>query len=115
MMMTRPELDGVGRDPEVSMPRRRVERLRGLPSSRALVGGLLVALAGVGTLVAWQQAAGSPEHAYAVAARPILPGETLSPDDVRLVPVDLPRRRRRGVHRPGVGRRAGGARADRRG
>jgi Flp pilus assembly protein CpaB len=90
MVMTRSEADGVGRDPEVPVARHRVERLRGLPTSRALVGGLLVALAGVGTLVAWQRAAGSPEHAYAVAARPILPGETLSAEDIRLVPIDLP-------------------------
>jgi Flp pilus assembly protein CpaB len=90
MVMTRSEADGVGRDPEVPVARHRVERLRGLPTSRALVGGLLVALAGVGTLVAWQRAAGSPEHEYAVASRPILPGETLSAEDVRLVPIDLP-------------------------
>jgi Flp pilus assembly protein CpaB len=90
MVMTRSEAAGVGHEPDAPVARHRVERLRGLPSSRALVGGLLVALAGVGTLVAWQQAAGSPEHAYAVAARPILPGETLAADDVRLVPIDLP-------------------------
>jgi len=90
MVMTRSATDGVGADTDAPVPRHRVERLRGLPSSRALVGGLLVALAGVGTLVAWQQASGSPEHAYAVADRPIQPGETLTADDVRLAPIDLP-------------------------
>lgn len=102
MVTIRSATDGAGLDPgpdggpgaglraEVPAPRRRVERLRGLPSSRAVVGGLLVALAGVGTLVTWQRASGSPDHAYAVADRPILPGETITAADVRLVPIDLP-------------------------
>jgi hypothetical protein len=54
------------------------------------VGGLLVALAGLGTLVAWRQAAGAPDQAWAVAARAVAPGEVVGPDDVRLVPIDLP-------------------------
>jgi hypothetical protein len=91
MVTTRPAGDAGGPDGEVPAPaRRRVERLRGLPGSRAVVGGLLVALAGVGTLVAWQQASGTPDRSYAVAARPILPGETVTAADVRLVPIDLP-------------------------
>jgi hypothetical protein len=49
-----------------------------------------VALAGLGTLVAWQQASGTPDRSFVVADRPILPGEVLTADDVRLVPVDLP-------------------------
>ena len=72
-------------------PRRRIERPRRLPGGRAVVGGLLVALAGVGTLVAWQQASGTPDARYAVAARALRPGEALAAGDVRLVPVDLPR------------------------
>jgi Flp pilus assembly protein CpaB len=91
MVTTRPVGEAGGPDGEVPAPaRRRVERLRGLPGSRAVVGGLLVALAGVGTLVAWQQASGTPDRSYAVAARPILPGETVTAADVRLVPIDLP-------------------------
>jgi Flp pilus assembly protein CpaB len=91
MVTTRPAGEAGGPDGEVPAPaRRRVERLRGLPGSRAVVGGLLVALAGVGTLVAWQQASGTPDRSYAVAARPILPGETVTAADVRLVPIDLP-------------------------
>jgi Flp pilus assembly protein CpaB len=54
------------------------------------VGGLLVALAGLGTLVAWQQASGTPDRSFVVADRPIRPGEAVTADDVRLVPVDLP-------------------------
>jgi Flp pilus assembly protein CpaB len=100
MVMTRPMNRGPGAPPGPHGPpgpprppgpsRRRVQRARGLPGGRAVVGGLLVALAGVGTLVAWQQASGTPDRAYAVADRPILPGEPLAPGDVRLVPVDLP-------------------------
>ncbi len=71
-------------------PRRRIQRPRRLPGGRAVVGGLLVALAGVGTLVAWQQASGTPDARYAVAARALYPGEALTAEDVRLVPVDLP-------------------------
>ena len=72
-------------------PRRRIERPHRLPGGRAVVGGLLVALAGVGTLVAWQQASGTPDARYAVATRALRPGEALAAGDVRLVPVDLPR------------------------
>jgi Flp pilus assembly protein CpaB len=49
-----------------------------------------VALAGLGTLVAWQQASGTPDRSFVVADRPIRPGESVTADDVRLVPVDLP-------------------------
>lgn len=76
--------------PDRAPTRPRIERLPGLPGSRAIVGGLLVALAGVGTLATWQQASGAPERAYAVATQPILPGETVTADHVRLAPVDLP-------------------------
>ena len=73
-----------------SAPRRRAQRAPGLPGGRAVVGGLLVALAGLGTLVAWQQASGTPDRSFVVADRPIRPGEAVTADDVRLVPVDLP-------------------------
>src|SRR5690606_8433520 len=102
MAMTRSATDGVATEetdaadaragPEGPAParRRRVERLRELPSSRAIVGGLLVAVAGAGTLLAWQEASGRPARSYVVAARAIVPGETLTADDVRLAAVDLP-------------------------
>jgi Flp pilus assembly protein CpaB len=99
MTMTRPpaEAPRPGPDdaaptgpPPTAPPRRRVERVRGLPGGRAVAGGLLVALAGLGTLVAWQQASGAADDAYAVADRPIHPGERLAAEDVRLVPLDLP-------------------------
>ncbi len=73
-------------------PRRTIDRRVGLPGARAIVGGLLVAVAGVSTFAAWQQATGSADESYAVAARPILPGESLTADDVRFEPIDLPAR-----------------------
>lgn len=92
MVMTRPPVEApeAPAPPPAAGPRRRIERPRRLPGGRAVVGGLLVALAGVGTFVGWQQAAGTPDRRYAVAARAVRPGEALAEADVRLVPVDLP-------------------------
>lgn len=73
-----------------AVPRRVVTRGPGMPGSRAVVGGLLVALAGVGTFVSWQQASGAPGHTYAVAARPLAPGAPVTADDIRFEPIDLP-------------------------
>jgi hypothetical protein len=70
--------------------RRTIDRRMGLPGARAIVGGLLVAIAGVCTFIAWQQASGTADRSYAVAARPIHPGESLTVDDVRFEPIDLP-------------------------
>ncbi len=70
--------------------RRIVERRMGLPGARAIVGGLLVAVAGVCTFAAWQQASGAADTSYAVAARPILPGQSLTADDIRYERIDLP-------------------------
>lgn len=62
----------------------------GLPSSRAVVGGLLVALAAVGTWWAAAGAGASDGARYVVAARPLGPGEPIGADDVRLATLDLP-------------------------
>ena len=61
-----------------------------LPSSRALVGALLLAVSGVATFAAWQGAAGDQGLPYVVAGRPLRPGATVSADDVRIVRLDLP-------------------------
>lgn len=92
MVMTRPPVEAPDAPAPTApaAPQRQVQRPRRLPGGRAVVGGLLVALAGVGTLVAWQQASGTPDHSYAVASRAVRPGESLGEADVRLVPVDLP-------------------------
>jgi Flp pilus assembly protein CpaB len=90
MTTTRSTNGGVTTEPRGAPARRTVPRPPGLPGSRAIVGGLLVALAGVGTLTAWQKAGGTPDHAYAVAARQLLPGEPITADAVRFQPIDLP-------------------------
>jgi Flp pilus assembly protein CpaB len=90
-MTTRTASGTDGFAPELDAPSRpRIERLPRLPGARAIVGGLLVAVAGVGTLATWQRASGAPDHAYVVASRAILPGETITADHLQLVPIDLP-------------------------
>lgn len=62
---------------------------RGLPGSRSVVGGLLVAVA---ALLAWWAAAGDPSapvERYVVAARAVGPGERFTADHLALAPVDL--------------------------
>jgi Flp pilus assembly protein CpaB len=76
--------------PEGTTGRRRTLDRPLLPSARAAVGGLLLALAGVGTFVAWQQASGIPDRSYVVAQRTISPGERVAADDLRVTPIDLP-------------------------
>lgn len=68
----------------------RVERRVGLPSGRAVVGGLLMALAAVGTFLAYAGATTDDRIDVLVARRALSPGQTVRADDVRLVPVDLP-------------------------
>ncbi|MGH9229652.1 MAG: SAF domain-containing protein [Acidimicrobiales bacterium] len=87
--MTRPG-NGVEAPAPGGVARRTIDRRMGLPGTRAIVGGLLVAVAGVCTFVAWEQASGTADGSYAVAARPIRPGEPLSAADVRFEPIDLP-------------------------
>lgn len=70
--------------------RRIAARPAGLPAPRAVVGGLLVALAGMGTFLSWQRAATTPDRAFAVAARPLSPGDAVTADAVRFEPIDLP-------------------------
>jgi SAF domain len=82
--------NGVDAPAGADVTRRVVGRRMGLPGARAIVGGLLVATAGVCTFAAWQQASGAAGTSYAVAARPILPGQSLTAADVRLEPLDLP-------------------------
>lgn len=75
--------------PEAPAPRR-VERRIGLPSGRAVVGGLLMALAAIGTFLAYADATADDRIDVLVARRALSPGETIRPSDVELVPVDLP-------------------------
>jgi SAF domain len=89
VVMTR-QGNGAGAPAPGGVARRVVNRRMGLPGGRAIVGGLLVAVAGVCTFAAWQQASGAAHTSYAVAARPILPGQLLTADDIRFESLGLP-------------------------
>lgn len=79
-----------GRTAESEAGPRRVERRVGLPSSRAVVGGLLMALAAVGTFLAYADATADDAIDVLVATRALSPGETITAADVEPVPVELP-------------------------
>jgi Flp pilus assembly protein CpaB len=76
--------------------RNRLDRLRTqgrivLPSNRAFVGALLLAVSGVATFSAWMSATDQQGEPYVVASRPLAPGAVVGADDVRTVALDLPR------------------------
>jgi Flp pilus assembly protein CpaB len=71
-------------------PRRTTGRRAALPNGRAVVGGLLVATAAVGTYAAWASADDAPTTRYAVATRDVAVGEVLEAADLELVPMDAP-------------------------
>jgi Flp pilus assembly protein CpaB len=90
MVMTRADDEAAPTDPPRAAPARVVSRGPGVPSARAVVGGLLVAVAGVGTFVSWQATTSAPDDAYAIAVRSLQPGERLASDMVRFEPIELP-------------------------
>jgi hypothetical protein len=61
-----------------------------LPNGRAVVGGLLVTAAAVGTFAAWSGADDPPSARLVVAARDLAVGEVVAPGDVTLVAIDAP-------------------------
>lgn len=61
-----------------------------LPNGRAVVGGLLVAAAAVGTYGAWAGADDPPSARYVVTTRDLTVGEVVDPTDVELVAIDVP-------------------------
>lgn len=69
---------------------RRVERRVGLPSGRAVVGGLLMALAAVGTFLAYTAASADDSIEVLVASRALRAGHVVTADDVELVAVEVP-------------------------
>jgi Flp pilus assembly protein CpaB len=92
-----PELAGLdveaapgGANGEHSRGPRRIRPRGSLPGGRAVAGGLLVAVATVGTFAAYRGASGGPTTSYAVAAHELRPGEVIGAGDVRLRRVDLP-------------------------
>lgn len=80
-----PVRDAAGEEP----PGRTVRRRRGLPGSRAVVGGLLVAAAAVGLFAAASRSAGGPAESYAVARQELPAGTRLQATDLELVPMEL--------------------------
>ncbi len=104
MVMTRSTSDGTATEVgPTAAPRRQVARPAGVPGGRAVLGGVLVALAGVGTFMAWSEASASPGETYAVAARDMRPGDPLTADAVRFVAMDLPDGVAGGAFRDGAG------------
>jgi hypothetical protein len=69
-----------------------VARQRPLPSSRAVVGGLLVAAAGIGTFAAVAGADDAPGTRYVAAAADLVPGHVVEGGDLTLVAIELPDR-----------------------
>jgi hypothetical protein len=67
-----------------------IQRHRGLPGSRAVVGGVLMALAAVGVYVAYDRASARPTERVVVAARDLRVGEVLEIDDLGTIEADLP-------------------------
>lgn len=74
----------------VTSPARTAGRRPALPNGRAVLGGLLVAAAVVGTYAAWSGADDPPGGRAVVAARDLPVGEVLDAADIRVVAVDLP-------------------------
>lgn len=69
---------------------RPVSRRRGLPGSRAVVGGLLVAASAVGVFAAYGSANAGPTDQYVVVTADVSPGERLTSGHLELVSIDLP-------------------------
>ena len=77
--------DGDGTDP----PSRTVRRRRGLPGSRAVVGGLLVAASAVGLFAAASRSGDGPTRSYVVARHELAAGTRLEASHLELVPMEL--------------------------
>lgn len=77
-------------EPAERRPGQRIERRKGLPTGRAVVGGLLVTLAALGVFWAYLQANDDPSESYVVVTDDLRPGERLTASDLRLEPIDLP-------------------------
>ncbi|MDQ4133630.1 MAG: SAF domain-containing protein, partial [Actinomycetota bacterium] len=69
---------------------RLIRRRRGLPNSRALIGGVLVAAAAVGLFAAYLSVAAEPDQVYVVARSRLAPGAPLRASDLALERMELP-------------------------
>lgn len=70
-------------------PRRSFRPRRGLPTGRAVVGGLLIAIAGVGAFAVATSGNDQPTTEYLVVVRDIEPGEAVGLDDISFEAMDL--------------------------
>jgi hypothetical protein len=71
------------------VPGRIIVRRPGLPTGRAVVGALLVALSVVGLFVAYQQAEQAPDTVYAVVIADLPAGQVLRAEHVAMRPMEL--------------------------
>lgn len=69
---------------------RRFDRRPGLPSGRSILGGLLVATAGLGAFAVARGEADPLPPARVVVTTDVAPGHVLEPGDLGLAPVELP-------------------------
>jgi len=77
--------------PATALPRPRIAGRRpALPNGRAVLGGLLVATAAVGTFAAWSGADDPPSSRFVVASRALPVGELVQESDLELVAFDPP-------------------------
>ena len=67
-----------------------ITRRKALPGGRAVLGGVLMAVAVVGVFLAYEQAGQAPSDPIVVAARPIRLGEVLEATDLRTIHGELP-------------------------
>lgn len=67
-----------------------VRRRVGLPSGRAVAGGLLVTVAALGIVAAYADARRPPSATWVVAARDLAAGTRLTPADLAVVRAELP-------------------------
>lgn len=70
-------------------PGRRIPHRLALPTGRAIVGGLLVAVSGLGIFAAHRAATTDDQTNWLVVARPVNAGEAITVDDLALAPMDL--------------------------
>jgi flagella basal body P-ring formation protein FlgA len=69
---------------------RTIGRRRALPSSRAITGGFLVALAALGVFVAASGAGRTSKATYVIVARDVPAGTTVTGADLAMASMDLP-------------------------
>lgn len=69
---------------------RPLRRRSTLPTGRAVVGGLLVALSALGIFAAYTRATAGPAQSYAVARRDLPLGTQVTGEDLLLLPMELP-------------------------